>query len=86
VLFVADADAMEVTPEGSPILLAEKRTLSFADGKIVLGSTRCTSDRLAGFRPDVVILATGSVPARQSAALSTQHRTALGPAPRGGPM
>lgn len=30
---------MEVTAEGSPILLAERRTLSFADRKIVMGST-----------------------------------------------
>jgi phage terminase large subunit GpA-like protein len=39
VLFVDEADAMEVTAEGSPILLAEKRTLSFPDRKIVVGST-----------------------------------------------
>lgn len=36
---VDEADAMEVGAEGSPILLAEKRTLSYADRKIVLGST-----------------------------------------------
>ena len=39
VLLVDEADAMEPGPEGSPILLAERRTLSFADRKIVLGST-----------------------------------------------
>ncbi len=39
VLLVDEADAMVVGPEGSPILLAERRTLSFADRKIVIGST-----------------------------------------------
>ncbi|GGE96139.1 phage terminase large subunit family protein [Stappia taiwanensis] len=39
VLIVDEADAMEMTAEGSPILLAEKRTLSFPDRKIVIGST-----------------------------------------------
>lgn len=39
VLFIDEADAMEATAEGSPILLAERRTLSFADRKIVMGST-----------------------------------------------
>jgi phage terminase large subunit GpA-like protein len=39
VLFIDEADAMEVTTEGSPIMLGEKRTLSFADRKIVVGST-----------------------------------------------
>ena len=34
-----EVDAMEVGPEGSPLLLAERRTLSFADRKIVIGST-----------------------------------------------
>lgn len=38
-LFIDEADGMEATPEGSPILLAERRTLSFPDRKIVLGST-----------------------------------------------
>jgi phage terminase large subunit GpA-like protein len=38
-LFIDEADAMEVGKEGSPILLAEKRTLSFANRKIVMGST-----------------------------------------------
>lgn len=39
VLLIDEADAMEVGPEGSPITLAERRTLSFPDRKIVLGST-----------------------------------------------
>jgi len=39
VLLVDECDAMPVGPEGAPILLAERRTLSFADRKIVLGST-----------------------------------------------
>lgn len=39
VLFIDEADAMVPGPEGNPILLAEKRTLSFPDRKIVVGST-----------------------------------------------
>jgi len=39
VLMIDEADAMDATNEGSPILLAERRTLSFPDRKIVLGST-----------------------------------------------
>ena len=39
VLLIDEADAMEGSAEGSPIRLAERRTLSFADRKIVLGST-----------------------------------------------
>lgn len=39
VLLIDEADAMEVGAEGSPILLAERRTLSYADRLIVLGST-----------------------------------------------
>lgn len=38
-LFIDEADGMEATSEGSPIVLAERRTLSFPDRKIVLGST-----------------------------------------------
>src|SRR5260370_41823743 len=34
---------METTAEGSPILLAEKRTLSFGDRKIIIGSTPTTT-------------------------------------------
>lgn len=39
VLFVDEADAMLPGAEGSPIALAEKRTLSFPNRKIVIGST-----------------------------------------------
>ncbi len=39
VLLIDEADAMESGPEGSPITLAERRTLSFPNRKIVLGST-----------------------------------------------
>lgn len=39
ILFIDEADGMEVGAEGSPILLAERRTLSFPNRKIVLGST-----------------------------------------------
>jgi phage terminase large subunit GpA-like protein len=44
VLFMDEVDAMEATAEGSPILLAERRTLSFPDRKIVLGSTPVHED------------------------------------------
>jgi len=44
ILFMDEVDGMEVTAEGSPILLAEKRTLSFPDRKIVLGSTPVHED------------------------------------------
>lgn len=44
VLFMDEVDGMEPTSEGSPILLAEKRTLSFPDRKIVLGSTPVHED------------------------------------------
>lgn len=44
VLIVDEADAMEVTAEGSPIMLAEKRTLSFPDRKIIVGSTPVFED------------------------------------------
>jgi phage terminase large subunit GpA-like protein len=39
VLLIDEADAMEPGIEGSPITLAERRTLSFANRKIILGST-----------------------------------------------
>lgn len=39
ILFIDEADGMDATAEGSPILLAERRTLSFPDRKVVLGST-----------------------------------------------
>lgn len=44
VLLMDEVDAMENTSEGSPILLAERRTLSFPDRKIVLGSTPVHDD------------------------------------------
>ncbi|WP_245269877.1 phage terminase large subunit family protein [Nitrobacter hamburgensis] len=39
VLFMDEVDGMEMTKEGPPTILAEKRTMSFADRKIVTGST-----------------------------------------------
>lgn len=39
VLVIDEADGMETTNEGSPILLAERRTMSFPDRKIIMGST-----------------------------------------------
>jgi len=39
ILLIDEADAMEPGAEGSPITLAERRTLSFANRKIILGST-----------------------------------------------
>ena len=39
ILLIDEADAMEVTAEGDPIQLAEKRTLAHPDRKIVVGST-----------------------------------------------
>jgi phage terminase large subunit GpA-like protein len=39
ILLIDEADAMEVSAEGSPIALAERRTLTFGNRKIILGST-----------------------------------------------
>lgn len=39
VLLIDESDAMESGAEGSPVALAEKRTLSFGNRKIVIGST-----------------------------------------------
>lgn len=39
ILFVDEADGMEITAEGDPIQLAEMRTFAHADRKIVVGST-----------------------------------------------
>jgi phage terminase large subunit GpA-like protein len=39
VLLIDEADGMEPGAEGSPVLLAERRTLSFANRKIIMGST-----------------------------------------------
>ena len=44
IVLVDEADAMEPGAEGSPIALAEKRTLAFPDRKIVLGSTPVHED------------------------------------------
>lgn len=52
VLLIDESDAMEVTSEGSPIALAERRTMSFANRKIVIGSTptfEATSNVLRSF-------------------------------------
>lgn len=38
-IYVDEVDAMEITAEGNPIELAENRSMSFADRKIVVGST-----------------------------------------------
>ena len=44
ILIVDEADACEATPEGSPLRLAERRTLTFANRKIIIGSTPIFSD------------------------------------------
>lgn len=44
ILLIDEADAMENGPEGSPIVLAERRTLSFPNRKIVIGSTPIFDD------------------------------------------
>src|SRR4029077_10644261 len=44
ILLIDEADAMEVTAEGDPVALAEKRTLSFANRKIIVGSTPLFED------------------------------------------
>ena len=44
VLFIDEADAMEVGAEGNPIKLAEMRTMTFANRKIVIGSTPIDED------------------------------------------
>jgi phage terminase large subunit GpA-like protein len=44
VLLIDEADAMEITIEGDPILLAEKRTVAHPDRKIVCGSTPTSED------------------------------------------
>lgn len=43
-LLMDEVDGMAPTPEGSPLMLAEKRTLSFPDRKIILGSTPVLED------------------------------------------
>jgi phage terminase large subunit GpA-like protein len=44
VLLIDEADGMDLTAEGNPVTLAERRTLSFSDRKIVIGSTPKFSD------------------------------------------
>ena len=44
VLIVDEADAMEVGAEGNPIRLGERRTLTFANRKIIIGSTPVFED------------------------------------------
>jgi phage terminase large subunit GpA-like protein len=44
VLLIDECDGMEPGGEGSPIDLAQKRTLSFSDRKIVMGSTPGVED------------------------------------------
>jgi phage terminase large subunit GpA-like protein len=50
VLIVDEADACEVTAEGDPIKLGERRTLTFANRKIVIGSTPIFEDSSAVLR------------------------------------
>ncbi|MEM7695298.1 MAG: phage terminase large subunit family protein [Pseudomonadota bacterium] len=50
VLFIDEADAMEAGAEGDPITLATRRTLSFPDRKIVVGSTPTFEDTSAVLR------------------------------------
>ena len=47
VLICDEADAMEQTAEGSPLRLAERRTLTFANRKIIIGSTPTFTDTSA---------------------------------------
>jgi phage terminase large subunit GpA-like protein len=44
ILLVDEADAMEATAEGNPIRLGERRTLTFQNRKIIIGSTPIFSD------------------------------------------
>jgi phage terminase large subunit GpA-like protein len=44
ILLIDEADAVEASAEGDPISLAEKRTLSFDNRKIVVGSTPLAED------------------------------------------
>jgi phage terminase large subunit GpA-like protein len=44
ILIVDEADACEVTAEGNPLRLAERRTLSYANRKIIIGSTPLDED------------------------------------------
>lgn len=44
ILIADEADAMEAGPEGNPIRLGEKRTMTFANRKIIIGSTPIFED------------------------------------------
>lgn len=44
VLICDEADGMEITAEGNPLRLAERRTVSFANRKIIIGSTPLFSE------------------------------------------
>jgi len=50
ILIVDEADACEVGAEGNPIKLGERRTLTFANRKIVIGSTPIFEDTSAVLR------------------------------------
>jgi phage terminase large subunit GpA-like protein len=50
ILIVDEADACEVGAEGDPIRLAERRTLTFANRKIIIGSTSIFADTSAIIR------------------------------------
>ena len=43
-LIVDEADAAEISAEGNPIRLAERRTLSFPNRKIIIGGTPIFED------------------------------------------
>jgi len=47
ILIVDEADACEIGAEGDPIKLAERRTLTFPDRKLIVGSTPIFSDTSA---------------------------------------
>lgn len=44
ILLIDEADGMEITAEGDPLSLAERRTISFATRKIITGSTPLFED------------------------------------------
>ena len=44
ILICDEADAMEISAEGNPIRLAERRTMTFSNRKIIIGSTPIFSD------------------------------------------
>lgn len=50
ILFGDEVDAMATTAEGDPLVLAERRTLSFPNRKIVIGSTPVFEDTSAVLR------------------------------------